>query len=77
MPRFFFDIFDGDRLWVDDEGSAHKSLKEARHEAIDTLTRMAAESFPRDGASSVSVDIRPTEGPAVERIIVALTIQKL
>jgi len=77
MPRFFFDIFDGARLWTDDEGSEHDTLDDARREAVDTLTQMARDSFPRDAARSVSVEIRPDTDPAVERIVVALSFEKL
>ena len=77
MSRFYFDIFDGDRLWTDDEGTEHATLEAARREAVETITSMAHESFPLDGPSSVSVDIRPETGGAVERVIVTLSFQTL
>jgi hypothetical protein len=64
MPRFFFDIFDGAKLWADTEGTEHANLAAARHEAVDTITSMSRETFPLNGPSSVSVDIRADGGQA-------------
>jgi hypothetical protein len=77
MPRFYFDIFDGERLWTDDEGSDHADLDAARHEPIDTLTNMSRETFPLNGPSSLSVDIRPDGRPPVIRIVITLSLQHL
>lgn len=77
MLLFFFDIFDGKQLWTDSEGSEHETLDAARREAVDTLAQMSREIFPRVGPTSMSVDIRPGGDPAIERIIVTLSVQKL
>jgi hypothetical protein len=77
MPRFFFDIFDGEKLWVDDEGSAHNDLAAARHEAVDTLTSIGREVFPHGRANSLSIDIRTEDREAVERVVVTLSFQPL
>lgn len=77
VPRYYFDIFDGTSQVTDTEGSQHASIEEARHEAVDTLTRVSRESFPLDGPSSVSADIREENGPVLERVIVTLSFQRL
>jgi hypothetical protein len=77
MRRFFFDVFDGEKLWADSEGTEHADLAAARHEAVDTITSMSREVFPLDGASSISIDIRGGDGAAIERVIVTLSFQKL
>lgn len=77
MPRFYFDVFDGDKNWPDPEGTEHVNLAAARHEAVDTLTNMSREIFPLDGATSLSIDIRPESGPAIERVLITLSFQRL
>jgi len=49
--RLFFDVFDGEKLWTDTEGTDHADMSAARHEAIDTITSMSRETFPLNGAS--------------------------
>jgi hypothetical protein len=77
MPRFFFDVFDGEKLWADTEGTDHADISAARHEAIDTITSMSRETFPLNGASSVSIEIRLEDGLPVERVMVTLSFEKL
>jgi hypothetical protein len=77
MPQFFFDVFDGERVWTDEEGTEHPDLTAARQEAVDTITGISREVFPLNGAGSLSVDIRADDGAAVERVIVTLSFQKL
>ena len=77
MPRFFFDVFDGEKLWADTEGTEHDDVAAARHEAVDTITSISRETFPQSGPGSISIDIRPEDGPAVERLIVSLSVHKL
>jgi len=43
MPRFFFDILDGDDLVLDDEGVELNSIDRAREEAETTLREVARE----------------------------------
>ena len=76
MPRFFFDIFDGESLWVDDEGTEHATLDAARREAVETLTQISRESFAPGKAVLISIDIRPEQGVAVERVTIALAFPK-
>lgn len=77
MPMFFFDVFDGEELWTDTEGTEHIDLAAARHEAVDTITSMSRETFPLNGPNSLSIDIRTEDGRSVERVTVTLSFENL
>ncbi len=77
MPLFFFDVFDGEELWTDTEGTEHEDLAAARLEAVDTIASMSRETFPLSGAGSLSIDIRTEDGRAVERVTVTLVFEAL
>ncbi|MBJ3785498.1 DUF6894 family protein [Devosia sediminis] len=49
MPRYYFDIHDGERLAVDHVGTELDDLSSARDEATRTLSEIGAEEIPRDG----------------------------
>jgi hypothetical protein len=76
-PRFFFDVFDGERLWTDTEGTEHSDLAAAHDEAVETITSMGSERFLLSGPGLLSVEIRPEGQPAVEKVTVTLSVQKL
>ena len=77
MPLFFFDVFDGQEFWTDTEGTEHADLAAARLEAVDTITGMSRETFPLNGASALSIDIRTEDGLARERVTVTLSFKTL
>ena len=65
MPLFSFDVFDGEELWTDTEGTEHIDLAAARHEAVDTITSMSRERFPSMGRTrSASTSGPKTDGPS-------------
>ena len=77
MPRFFFDIDDGDRMRRDEEGSDHADLNSAQLEATDTLTQMARELFPGTDSHGLSIIIREETGPALMQLSVSLVAKPL
>jgi hypothetical protein len=46
MPRFYFDVRDGDKLDLDDEGVEFASTHEARVEASRALAEMIKDAMP-------------------------------
>ena len=46
MPRFYFDVRDGDKLDLDDEGLEFASTHEARVEASRALAEMIKDAMP-------------------------------
>lgn len=46
MPRYFFDLHDGDEVQRDDTGTEFSSLDEVRREAMRLLPNIAREEIP-------------------------------
>lgn len=53
MPRFYFDVHDGDDVAVDPTGTELADAAVARDEATRTLSEIAAEEIPRDGLQRI------------------------
>ena len=49
MPRFYFDLYDGDHFAPDPQGLDLPSADIARQEATRTLSEIAAQEIPADG----------------------------
>jgi len=49
MPRYFFDLRDGDEFSPDDEGTELDGMEAARSELMQTLPAIAAQQIPHDG----------------------------
>lgn len=62
MPRYFFDVLDGDRHTRDDEGLVLVDRESARREAIASLIDIARDELPDGDRRSFVVRVR--EGSA-------------
>ena len=49
MPKFYFDVFDGEQTLSDEEGTELADHHAARDEATKALTEMAGDYIPGDG----------------------------
>ena len=62
MPRYFFDISDGDQTWFDCVGLELADMEAAKLAAVDALPDMARDELP-DGEHRVfTVAVRNEEG---------------
>ena len=91
MPRFYFDIREGERFVPDEDGLEFPTVNEARDDASRTLGQMMKEAMPDGQHHDMAVEVRgddkrpPAEGadhlrgPAVgeRRAGVALTPSEL
>jgi len=75
MPRYFFDIDDGKAAMRDSEGSDLPDAASAQHEAIETLTQMARDSFSSTGGAAFSIVIRDEDDLVLRRLRLALSIE--
>ena len=73
MPRFFFDISDGQESWQDPEGSILDDLGAAQREATDTLAQMGRELFPGSDGRALTVEIRAEDGKALMQVALRLS----
>jgi hypothetical protein len=63
MPRYYFDIHDGNEPHTDMEGAELADDKAAREEATRTIADLAKEYLPHDGSHRrITVAVRRTDG---------------
>jgi hypothetical protein len=58
MPRYYFDITDGDDRFTDDEGTVFADLMLARAEAMRTLAAIVQDELPNGDRRDFKVSIR-------------------
>jgi hypothetical protein len=69
MPRYFFDIYDGDLSQRDQVGSELESDEVARQEATRTLSEIAAQELPGNGPErKFHIAVRDGDGKLLFRI---------
>lgn len=67
MPRYYFDVWEGDKVNVDADGMQFGSVTAAWTEAARSVAEMARDAFPNqeDGAiHSLAIDVRDEHGLA-------------
>jgi hypothetical protein len=69
MPRYFFDLRDGDELAVDEEGLELKTVQAAQAEAAKSLADMARDLVHTTTSSSthqLAIEVRDGAGPVMQ-----------
>lgn len=68
MPRYYFDIREGDEFAPDEEGLVLASLQAAQDEAARSLADMARDTIRKvDGAGhQMAIGVRDEHGPVLE-----------
>jgi hypothetical protein len=77
VPRYFFDIDDGDRLTVDEEGSDCAGPSAARDEALAVLPAIAKDMTPSRDSRTITASVRDERGRTLFRATLALTSEWL
>ncbi|GJE56158.1 MULTISPECIES: DUF6894 family protein [Methylobacterium] len=62
MPRYYFELDDGEFGFTDEEGSEHRDAREAGNEAIGALTHLAKDKLPNGDCRDFKVDVRDQSG---------------
>ena len=65
MPRYFFDVFDGDKLLRDEIGIELAGLEDVRTAAIEALPDIARDVLPDGDRRLFSVQVRDAENRVV------------
>jgi hypothetical protein len=73
VPRFYFDIRDGDQFIRDDEGLDYPNIEAARDAATAALAEMAKEALP--GAERYHIAIEVRDEAKEPLLIAALTFE--
>ena len=76
MPRFYFDVLDGDSFSCDDEGLQLVSLHAAEDEAIRTVAQLGRDSLPKRLSPELCVRVRNKHGEAVLTVAVSMTVRR-
>ena len=77
MPRYYFDIHDGQRFARDEEGSDCADAEAARQEAIRTLPSIAREMPLDSGKVEMWVKVRSESGEDIAKVSLTLTSEWL
>ena len=62
MPRYYFDIRDGDALFPDGEGMELDDQRAAEIEAAQALAGLAKDLSPLDERHDMAIEVRSNEG---------------
>ena len=77
MPRYFFDVREGESFIDDDEGFVFSGLDEAEQEAIQAVVSMGKDRLPRGDTREVTVEVRDENRKRVLTVGVHLIINRV
>jgi hypothetical protein len=77
MPRFCFDIHDGDDFIPDNEGLDLEGVEDAKAEAVNTLPDMARDGLPEGDSRDFVVIVRDETDRPVWRVRLSLVVEPL
>jgi hypothetical protein len=75
VPRFFFDIHDGEDFTPDREGLELKDLETAKDEAKKALPDIVKEEMPDGDRRDFTVDVKDVAGRIVWRVTLSLVVE--
>ena len=77
MPRYYFDIRDGDKFTPDDIGVQFDGIEFARDEAARTLGEIAQYALPGVVAREIAVEVRGEDKEPLLRAELRFEVQRL
>jgi hypothetical protein len=75
MPRFFFDIHDGETFTPDRQGVELDGLEAAKAEAKKTLPEIVKDEMPEGDRRDFTVDVKSAAGQIVWRVTLSLVVE--
>ena len=75
MPRFFFDIHDGEDFTPDRDGLDLDDLEAAKAEAKRTLPEIVKDQMPDGDRRDFTVDVKDAAGQIVWRVTLSLVVE--
>jgi hypothetical protein len=75
MPRFFFDIHDGEKFTPDRQGVELDGLEAAKAEAKKTLCEIVKDEMPNGDRRDFTVDVKSAAGQIVWRVTLSLVVE--
>lgn len=77
MPRYYFDIRDGESFIPDDEGLEFPSLEEARKHAAIALADMARDIMPNGTKHEIAIEVRDEAKEPLLQTILRFEVRRL
>ncbi|RXH29131.1 hypothetical protein XH99_13540 [Bradyrhizobium nanningense] len=77
MSHFYFDIWDGEALVVDEEGLDLTSQRAAEVEAALSLADVAKQLEPFASSDGLAINVRDASGPVLRAIFVRERVQPI
>jgi hypothetical protein len=75
MPRFFFDIHDGENFTPDRQGVELEDLEAAKDEAKKALPDIMKDEMPDGDRRDFTVDVKNVAGQIVWRVTLSLVVE--
>jgi hypothetical protein len=76
MPRYYFDLQDGDGMHADLDGGDFRDLTVAEREAVRAIASMAVDTLRSKKQERLTITLRDESGPAIE-VAAAFRIRRL
>jgi hypothetical protein len=77
MPRYFFDIHDGDQFTSDYDGVELESIETAKVEAKRTLPDIVKDEMPDRDRRDFTITVKDEIGHEVLRVTLSLVVEHL
>jgi hypothetical protein len=76
MPRFFFDIHDGETFTPDRQGAELDDVGVAKAEARKALPDIVKDEMPDGGRRDITVDAKDAAGQIVWQVTLSLVVER-
>jgi hypothetical protein len=77
MPRYYFDIRDGEYVQKDNEGTVLRGLAEAKAQAVKTLPDIARDEIPYGDQREFVIEIKDENGRPLVTVRLSLVVETL
>ena len=77
MPRFFFDVREGVRFVVDEDGAEFPDVHAAEREAAECAAAIGRDLLPKGTARAVTVEVRNEHGQRIITATVTLALDRV
>lgn len=69
VPRYYFDVQNGNKVFSDDEGTELPTIEAAQEEAVQTMADMARDAIRKNPDGSrrlIAMEVRDDNGPVLQ-----------
>ena len=76
MPRYYFDLREGETFAQDKDGQEFADLDSAEYEAACIAAQIGRERLPASDARKITIEVRDEHGHRVVTVTVSMTITR-